>query len=49
MTYQTNFASHHTHDRFVGFLIAWIVTGKHNKLFRKSLVRSDHNTKITIR
>ena len=30
-SYQANFASHHTKDRHVGFLLAWHGIGKHNK------------------
>ena len=34
MSYQANFASHHTHDRHVGFPLAWQAIGKHNKMSR---------------
>ena len=33
-SYQANFASHHTHNRHVGFLLAWRGIGKYNKMFR---------------
>ena len=31
-SYLANFASHHTRDRHVGFLLAWNGIGKHNKM-----------------
>ena len=32
-SYQANFASHHTCDCHVGFLLAWRGIGKYNKMF----------------
>ena len=31
-SYQANFASHHTCDRHVGFLLAWCSIGKYNRM-----------------
>ena len=42
-SYQANFASHHTHDRHVGFLLEWQGKEKHNTMFSFS---SYHNTKL---
>ena len=48
MSYQANFASHHTRDHRVGFLFARPNIGKQNKMFRNSLFRSDHNIKLQL-
>ena len=45
-SYQANFASHHSRDRHVGFLLAWNGKGKHNKMSRYFLFSSYHNTKL---
>ena len=45
-SYQANFASHHTHDRHVGFLLACNGIGKHNKMSPYFLFNSYHNTKL---
>ena len=44
-SYLANFASHHTHDRHVGFLLARQGKGKRNKMSRYFLFSSYHNTK----
>ena len=43
MSYQANFASHHTRDRHVGFLAPLSGIGKHNKMSHNSSYSSYHN------
>ena len=45
-SYQANFASHHTRDRHVGFLLALHGIGKHNKMSRYFLLSSYHISKL---
>ena len=45
-SYQANFASHHTHDRHVGFPSHGI--GKHNKMFCYFLFSSYHIIKLQL-
>ena len=46
MSYQTDFASHRTFDRRVGFLLAWRGIGKNKKMPRNFVLFSSyHNTK----
>ena len=47
-SYQVNFASHHTHDRHVGFLFAHDGVEEH-KLFRYFLFSSYYITKLQLR
>ena len=49
MSYQANFASHHTYDRHVGFIFARNGIGKYNKLSCYFLLSSCHNTKLQLR
>ena len=42
----SQFATHHTRDRHVGFLLAWHGIGKHNKMSHYFLFSSYHNTKL---
>ena len=44
-SYHANFASRHSRDRHVGFLLAWHRIGKHNKMSRYLLFSSYDNTK----
>ena len=44
--YQPNFASHHTHDRHVGFLFTFDGIGKGNKMFHYFLFISCHIIKL---
>ena len=46
MSYQANFASHHTRNRHVGFLLAWHGIEKYNKMFPYFLFSSYYNTKL---
>ena len=46
-SYQAKFASYHTCDRSVGFLLAWNSIGKHNKMSRYFLFSSYCNSKLT--
>ena len=45
-SYQANFASPHTHNRHVGFLLAWHGIGKYNTMFRYFLFSSYNNSKF---
>ena len=49
MSYEANFASHHTCDRHAGFLFAWSGIGKYNKMSLYFLFSSYHNTKLQLR
>ena len=46
MSYQANFASHHTRDRHVGFLSTLSSIGKHNKMSQNFLFSAYNNTKL---
>ena len=37
MSYQANFASHHTRDCYFDFLFTWSSIGKHNRTYRNSI------------
>ena len=45
-SYQANFASHHTRNRHVGFLLAWYGIEKHSKMSQNFLFTSNYNTKL---
>ena len=45
-SYPANFASHHTHDRHVGFLSPQSGIVKHNKMSQNFLFSSYQNTKL---
>ena len=48
MSYQNNFAGHHTHDRHVGFLFAQSDIGKYNIMQLRFLFRSHRFTKLQL-
>ena len=45
---QADFASHHTRDRHVGFLLVRAGIGKHNKMSQNFVFSSYHNTKLQL-